>query len=162
MEYYLDGYNILFSESILTDSLENQRHSLIIFFQKQFKIHALKGVVVFDGSHQRDEETGISYKSPLEIVYAPKGQSADSYIVEKISLSRAPHQITVVTNDRGLAVHARSKGAKVQSIHSFFSYLKKQRTKKICKQKREMKDTPQNIKRLTEIFEERLKNEPLD
>lgn len=159
MLYYLDGYNLLFSLEKSKHSLKDQRQNLIHHLQKQFKIHHLSGVLVFDGTHRKEEESGLSYKSPLIIAYASKGQSADAYIVEQIELSSHPHQITVITDDRGLSLHARSHGAKVQSNISFVLFLKKKSAKKKGQQKLEVKETPQNIKRLLKLFEEKLEKE---
>ena len=154
MVYFLDGYNILFSLIESKQSLASQRERLIHFLQKQFAALHLKGIIVFDGAHRRDEESGLSYRSPLEIAYAPKGQSADSYIVEKIEIAQNPTLITVVTNDRGLGAHARSHGAKLLSNRSFIELLQKKKKKG---KKAEVSETPHHIDRLLKIFEERLK-----
>ena len=159
MVYYLDGYNLLFSLIDSKQNLASQRQKLILFLQRQFTSRCLSGILVFDGAHRRDEESGLSYKSPLEIAYAPKGQSADAYIVEKIEAARNPREITVVTNDRGLAMHARSHGAKVQANGSFIQFLKKKKKKG---KKGPVSETQQNIERLMKIFEERLKKEAED
>lgn len=159
MLYYLDGYNLLFHLVSSKQALNVQRQSLIHYLHKQFKTHGLTGMIVFDGTHRKDEETGLSYKSPLVIAYAHKGQSADAYIVEQIELSAHPRQITVITNDRGLALHARSHGSKIQSNESFIRFLKKKSDKKKAKAKPEVKETRHNIQRLLKIFEEKLDNE---
>ncbi len=155
MYYLIDGYNLIFSLIESKESLQTLRQKVIRSLQKQFANRKISGTLVFDGAHRRDEESGLSYSSPLIIAYAPKGQTADSYIVEQIETASNPKEITVVTNDKGLALHAKSAGAKVQPNDLFISWLhkKKKKIKSV-----EPKDTDQNINRLLKIFEERLKN----
>lgn len=156
MYYLIDGYNLIFSLIESKESLQTLRHKVIRALQKQFAKRKISGTIVFDGAHRRDEESGLSYSSPLVIAYAPKGQSADEYIVELIEIAKNPKQITVVTNDRGLAMHAKSNGAKVQGNDGFIHWLRKRKTKKNID---EPKETKGNIDRLLKIFEERLKND---
>lgn len=157
MYYLIDGYNLIFSLAESKESLQILRQKVIRALQKQFARRKISGMLVFDGAHRRDEESGLSYSSSLVVAYAPKGQSADEYIVEHIEVATNPKQITVVTNDRGLARHSKSAGAKVQLNDEFIAWLKK-RKKKTAE---EPAETQQNIDRLLKIFEERLKNEDL-
>lgn len=157
MHYFLDGYNLLF---FLADSKQNfsqHRQRMVQFFQGQFSLLKLSGVLVFDGSHRRGEESGFVSHGPLEVCYTSKGRSADEYIVEAIEISRQPSSITVVTNDQKLAANARALGAKSQSNRAFLAFLgKKRRIKK--RRSTAVKDTESNVSRLLKIFEERLKD----
>lgn len=159
MYYLIDGYNLIFSLISSKESLKVLRQKIIRSLQKQFAIRNISGMLVFDGAHRRDEESGLSYSSPLIIAYAPKGQSADEYIVEQIHCADNPKQITVVTNDRGLGLHAKSAGAKVQGNELFIQWLQKRKKKGKTS---EPKESQQNIDRLLKIFEERLKNNEED
>src|SRR6185312_915255 len=123
--------------------------------QKQFGKLKISGTLVFDGAHRRGEESGLSYPSPLIVAYTHKGQSADEYIVEQIELLSNPKEVTVVTNDKGLGLHARSHGAKVWSNAEFIHWLKGRGQKKKAKAI-EPKETKENIDRLLKVFEERL------
>lgn len=154
--YLIDGYNLIFSFAQSKESLQTLRQKIIRALQKQFAQHAVAGTLVFDGAHKRDEESGLSYSSPLIIAYTPIGQSADEYIIERLEMATNPKQITVVTNDRGLRMHVKSHGAKIQSNDAFIHWLKKRN-----KTRREVEpmDTEQNIDRLLKIFEKRLKEE---
>lgn len=156
MYYLIDGYNLIFSLIQSKDSLQTLRQKVIHSLQKQFAVRKISGTLVFDGAHRRDEESGLSYSSPLIIAYAPKGQSADEYIVNLIEMAKNPKEMVVITNDRGLILHAKSHGAKTQSNSAFIHWLhkKKKKGKEI-----EPKDTEQNIIRLLKIFEEKLKEE---
>ena len=118
----------------------------------------LKGALVFDGSHRRDEESGLSYQNPLELVYTPKGQSADEYIIEQLERLKNCKSITVVTNDQGLRKIAGALKANVQSNRSFLTWLAKRSKRKKGKLP-VIRETSQQIERLIKIFEERLKHD---
>lgn len=158
MYYYLDGYNLLFTLADSKHTLASQRQSMIRFLQKHFALHKMDGLLVFDGRVRRGEESGRSYPSPLEVVYTPKGQSADAYILEQIELSKHPRQTTVVTNDRGLGLHARALGAKTMDTAAFVQWLTKRKRKKTSL-KPEIVETKQNLERLLRLFEEKLKDQ---
>lgn len=154
--YFIDGYNLLFSLIHTKMSLQTMRQKLIRYLQKKFAARRTSGLLVFDGMHRRDEESGLSYPSPLTVAYAPKGISADEYIVEQIEIAREPKSITVVTNDRGLAMHAKSLGAKVQNNEAFIQWLRKKKGQRV---RRELKESEKNMRRLEQVFEERLKRD---
>ncbi len=155
MFYLVDGYNLIFSLVEPNQNLRALRQKLIHSLQKQFARRKISGLLVFDGSHRREEESGLSYPSPLIVAYAPKGQSADAYICEHLETASHPKQITVITNDKGLGRHARSYGAKVQANEDFLLWLSKRKKRA---EKETPRDTQQNIDRLLKIFEERLNN----
>jgi predicted RNA-binding protein with PIN domain len=155
MYYWVDGYNLIFSLIKSNASLKTQRSEVILSLKKLFAKRKIAGTLVFDGSHKRDEESGLSYPSPLIVAYTPKGQSADEYIVEQIKGSKEAKQMVVITNDKGLAAHVKSYGAKVQANGEFIEWLHKQRK---AKKEKIPVDTQQNIDRLLKIFEEKLKN----
>ena len=154
MFYYIDGYNLIFTLTDTKRSLMHQRKSAITFLQKRFALLQLSGMLVFDGSHQRHEESGLSYANPLHIAYTPKGQTADEYILEQLEYSHKKSPATVVSNDRGLCRKARELGANTQSNEGFLHYLEKKKPKKKITVP---KDTTFHINRLIKIFEEKLK-----
>jgi predicted RNA-binding protein with PIN domain len=123
--------------------------------RKKFAARKISGTLIFDGTHKRDEESGLSYPSPLIVAYAPNDQSADEYIIEKVRMSLNAKQTTVVTNDKGLSRHAKSYGAKVLSSEDFLIFLNK---KQKVKSKNPV-ESQANFDRLLHIFEERLKRE---
>lgn len=155
MIYLIDGYNILFSLSDSSKPLKNQRQDLIQYLQECFITLKLKGILVFDGAHRRDEESGRSYKSPLEIMYTPKGQNADSFLIEQIRLSKNPKECTLITNDAGLKRHAKALSASVQKTKDFILFLEKASKQK--DREKPDRETAKNIERLLKLFE---KNPP--
>lgn len=156
MYYYIDGYNLIFSLIDSKESLKSIRQKVILLLQKKFAKYGLSGTVVFDGSHRKDEESGLSYPSPLIVAYTPKGESADEYIISEVAARKRGLQIIVITNDQGLASHVKEKGARVQSNSDFIHWLKS-KEKRRKRKEIEAVDTQQNIDRLLVIFEERLK-----
>ena len=73
-----------------------------------------------------------------------------------IERARTPKEMIVITNDKGLAMHAKSAGAKVQANSAFIQWLQKRKKSEKAAAPRE---TQQNIDRLLKIFEERLKDD---
>jgi predicted RNA-binding protein with PIN domain len=153
LDYILDGYNILFHHIDSPKAFADQREDLIHYLQMRFALLGLKGLLIFDGSHRREEISGRAYRSPLEIVYTPKGQNADSYILEQIELAKNPKDITLVTNDAGLKRQARALRAHVQSNKDFIIFLKQTHPKK----EKHIQETPKNMERLLKIFEDRFR-----
>jgi predicted RNA-binding protein with PIN domain len=152
MRYLIDGYNLIFSQIESKESLQTLRQRVIQELQKLFAKKGISGTLVFDGAHRRDEESGLSYSSPLTIAYAPKGQSADEYILERVETSKRPKELTVVTNDKGLIRHAKAAGACVMGNQDFLFWLHKKKTRKKAI---EPKETKANFERLLKIFEQR-------
>lgn len=157
MYYLIDGYNFLFSLLDSKHSLASQRQKIILFIKKQFSLLNLSGSLIFDGARRREEESGLSYPSPLEVVYTPKGQTADAYIIEKIDIGIKKQPFTVVTNDRGLIGNCRPLGAKIISNTDFLKWLQGKAKKKKKVAKVSIVETKSNIDRLLKVFEEKLK-----
>jgi predicted RNA-binding protein with PIN domain len=157
--FLIDGYNLLFSW--LEDqkgAIEKKRVRLVQWIQHEFKRFNLCGIIVFDGAHRREEESGLSYPSPMEVAFTPKGQTADENILERIESFKNRKDITIVTNDLGLKRQASVLGAKILSNDAFLEWLQKRAAKKKSK-RTPTKDSPKKIERLLKIFEERLNRE---
>jgi predicted RNA-binding protein with PIN domain len=155
--FLIDGYNLLFSWIEGKESIEKKRVRLVLWIKQAFKRMRLHGIIVFDGAHQKDEESGLAYPSPIELAFTPKGQSADENILERVEALKNRKNATVVTNDLGLKRQAGAFGAKTMSNDEFLEWLLKRSAKK--KRKRlPTQESPQEIARLTEIFEQRLRD----
>lgn len=139
-----------------TKPFSTQRQEIIHYLQKQFGSLKLSGMLVFDGFHRSDEESGRGYESPLEIVFTPKGLNADSFILEKITLTQNRKDIRVVTNDAGLTRQAKTLGAIVLKNQAFIDYLK---AKKKTEPEKNIVESPKNKERLQKIFENRSDDE---
>lgn len=157
--FFIDGYNLLFNWSEETESLQIRREHLVAWIQQTFLQINLKGTIVFDGSHRRDEEYGLSYPSPMEVAYTPKGQTADQYILEQVELSKNKKLVVVVTNDQMLKKHASCFGVKTMSNQAFLQWVAKKKGQKRKKTKGIFQESAAQVERLVKIFEERLKND---
>jgi len=163
MYYLIDGYNLLFWLIESKKTLQSQRLSIIRSLQKEFKVLHLEGTIVFDGAHQRGEQSGLSYHSPLVIAYSHSGETADQYILDKLETASTPSQITVVTDDRFLSTAARGLKARTLSLKAFVLFLEKKLAKKRSQREetldqRPFKESKRELDRLVKVFEERLHN----
>jgi predicted RNA-binding protein with PIN domain len=161
MLYLIDGYNLLFRLVDSKKSLHNQRQEVIFSLQKEFAILGLKGIIVFDGHHFSNEQSGLSYYSPLTIAYSYRGQTADQYIIEHLAINDHPADITVITDDRFLLTESRLYHAHTLSLQSFICMLKKKHAQRIkkCKERhdaRPFQESQHHAERLLKEFERRL------
>jgi len=159
MYFIIDGYNLLFTCSTDMRSLEIQRGGLLKWMQIQFSQLNLTGMIVFDGGNQMFNECDISYQSPLEIAYTPKGQSADAYIVECLNHLKTAKITTIVTNDKGLLSHCRPFTSKSMSSQAFIRWILKKSKNKKDRQRQVPKESSYQIDRMTKIFEDLLNSE---
>lgn len=144
MHYFIDGYNFIFRLPKQTGALESERERLIASLISL----NLPMTLVFDGG--MDNHVHRSHKGHLEIVYTGKKQSADEYILEEICRRKKPNACTVVTSDKKLATLCQESGSHSQSISSFLSRLKKNKTKILAE--KPSKDTQGQVERLAKIF----------
>lgn len=163
MLYLIDGYNLLFRFFHSDKKLQTQRNLAIEFLQEKTSILKINAHLVFDAHHRENQIPSLTSLKTLKIIYTPKGQTADDYILEKIFLSKTPSQIMVISSDKSLQIKAKDLKAQTQSIDDFIDWLYLNETK-IKKAHKELEnkttlDTKQNIQRLLKIFEEKLKDE---
>ncbi len=156
MYYLIDGYNFLFRiDGSKKSPLEERRESLIHVLNEKLTPFKGRVAIVFDSAEQMREFPQCAILSHLEVIYAPKGQTADTYIIELVEQRKSPRTITVVTSDSGLAHQCRHIGTEILSIDDFIAFVIKKNTKRspvepsYCESKKE-------IERLRKIFEDRL------
>ena len=158
MHYYVDGYNFLFRICQTDGALEKRRNRLIDLLNQE--VGFLKGrcSLVFDSVKQIRECPECAFLANLEVVYTPKGLTADQYIIELVEHSPSPKMLTIVTSDSGLARQCRHLGAYLMTIEDFIALIiKKSRQKKV--EKPTILPSSAEIERLRKIFEKRLENE---
>ncbi|MFA5250285.1 MAG: NYN domain-containing protein [Parachlamydiales bacterium] len=161
MNYYIDGYNLLFSFAPKTAFSEEKkfqkaREKLIFWVQAKIKnLKPAQTLLVFDGIMQKNtwDQVNLNFEN-LMIIYTAE-KSADLYLLEEIAKAKTPQEITLVTNDLKLSLEARALGAKVQKTHSFLN-LKKPAA---VEEHPDFTDTKSNLKRLHRIFSLKLKKE---
>lgn len=156
MYYLIDGYNFLFRLAAKKGkSLEERRESLICLLNEQLAPFKGGAAVVFDSAEQIREFAQCAPLDHLEVLYAPKGLTADCYIIELAEQSKSPKTITVVTSDSGLARQCQHIGTNTLSIEDFIALTLK-RNKKRPQGKPSYNDSKAEIERLRKIFEDRL------
>jgi predicted RNA-binding protein with PIN domain len=162
VHYLIDGYNLFFQvRKKRTGFSKKEREKAIE--QLSLFLRPLKGrlTVILDGQ----EELGLdsfhhNYRN-LELIYTCRDESADTYIVKKLSLFSSLEKVTVVTSDRDLSFQAKCLGASILSIKNFLSLVQKQRAKKKISKEVEIRESDIQMKRLLKIFEWRLQNDLL-
>lgn len=119
--WIIDGYNLLF-KSPGRGSLQQRRDGLL----RRIELSKPSGsiCVVFDGRVQHPD-IEISHRGALEVVYTNKGESADQWIIERISMHprQKRGQIRVVTSDRPLQREVAALGAYYESTEMWLERL---------------------------------------
>ena len=157
MHYYIDGYNWLFRTPKSKLSFEERRREFVKEIYELVKDSSSLITLVFDSSDpSRDLYSKGNFKT-LEIVFTPKKQTADEYIIESVGRAKHPHTIYVVTLDRELKDKCRLLGASVLSMKEFFMQFSKSSPKK--ETKKIYFDSKSQLERLLAIFEKRLKED---
>lgn len=124
MKYYLDGYNLLFSENGKKErgkNLEHARHKLISELNLSAEILQLSIIVVFDGDS--DLIFSCNHFRAIEIIYTSSNLSADAFLVNLIEEQSNPKLYTIVSNDKSLQRLCRLQGARTQSTKEFLQYI---------------------------------------
>lgn len=137
-------------------SLQQQREYLIELLAEE--LAAFKGncAIIFDSAEQiRDFPQSFQLKN-IDIIYAPRGRTADEYIIEMIEQTKNPKIYAIVTSDKDLARHCQSIGSEVFSIEDFLLLVKKKRKGKTKEAKPNYRESKQEFERLKRIFEEKL------
>ena len=159
MHYFIDGYNLLFRLPQRKErSLEKQRESLIEVLDTE--LAHIKGhvSVIFDSSEQIRDFAQCAKKNNLEVIYAPKGKTADEYIIELVEQRKNPKILIVVTSDGGLARQCKHLGSQTKTIEDFLEFVAN-KSKGKSEGKPHYRESPSEMERLIKIFEERLESD---
>lgn len=161
MHYYIDGYNLLFQIAERTKTFTENRLLIIEHLAEFFNAHHLKGSLVFDSRFDLSGHfPSIHDLGSLEIIYSPKGLSADDYLVEILSICKCPKSITVITSDRYLSQRVQDFGCSLMNIEKFLKWTLKKKKQKDRKAsyKKNIQDSDNEFKRLLNIFEKKLED----
>lgn len=163
MQYYIDGYNLLFKASWthLATNLEKMREELLVDLNEKARFLNLQFVIVFDAPQQTDEMRRSHFQA-LEIIFSSYGQTADDLLIEMLEHHKTPQNVILVTSDKSLQRKAKAVKAQVQTIDEFLKTVQKKWLKKKKKQKEEK--TPPLKTALQDKVQERKakKDEPID
>lgn len=160
MEYFIDGYNLIFRLHLEKSSLEKKREKIIHFLNSQNTYLGWRITLIFDGEHWNELLPEIRQYGTLSIVYTSKKTNADDFIIQELEHHPWPENVTVVTSDKGLSFRSKALGGKVMSIESFIKKIHVKHEKKTyveCSEKKMEEELPFHLKRLQEIFEKKLR-----
>jgi len=162
MRYFIDGYNLLFKILKKIHPLQKKRLDVIKALNQKVEEWGWDVTIVFDGSKEAPKEVSRGHFKSLEVVYTPKGLTADDYILETLTFLLPKVRCTVISSDRELSGRAKQLGAKTLSIEDFLSSLVQKKKIKKTSLPKGAKDSDTQFFRLLKIFEERLKHEISD
>jgi predicted RNA-binding protein with PIN domain len=159
MHFFIDGYNLLFFHLTPDENLKKTREELIQLLDKKLKALNIKATLIFDGFNQIESAGERQYFDALTVVFSPRSETADEYILEHVSSAKKPNEITVITGDKKLAQAIRNLGAHCKTPKVFLKEIAKKQLQKEnseTKSQTELEETRENIERLLNLFEKRL------
>ena len=121
MPFLLDTYNVIHAGSAMGGAFANLNVRRLC----QWIVAApkrQKTTLVLDGRAKPDEPSENEFPE-LELRYSGTGISADKVIGQVIDRAKNRKALTVVTNDRAVATHARMNYAAAISCEAFLSSL---------------------------------------
>ena len=122
----IDGDNLLWA---LRQSLEEREIAteleLCIALSRYFASTGELGQVIFDGAGPSDRSEFDKIANP-EIIFAGFSRDADSVIEERLKVSTAPRQLTVVSSDRRLRKAAAVRKASALKSEEFWQLVRKE------------------------------------
>jgi len=123
MTYFLDTYNILHAAVPMGGAMSSMTvRTLCQWITSGRGPRRIKAVLVLDGRAKPDEPATNEFPD-VELVYAGAGVSADKVIGQLVERADNKKKITVVTNDRAVALHARRHFADAMSSEAFLEML---------------------------------------
>ncbi len=96
-------------------------------------------------------------QTPLDILFTPKGLTADEYILECLWTPEAKKNYCVVTQDKGLRRKVKEEGVRVIDFATLYKQLDKKKQDRF-KLKEDIPLSPKWVQRYSEIFEKRYKS----
>lgn len=129
MQYFIDGYNLMFRLVRAFDDFQTERKNIIEMLNEAAIALNLKIIIFFD-AHSQIGIGSRTHFQQVEIFYSELGETADEQILKEIQTKESPKNITVVTSDKWLAVSAKRCKVKTISIDDFVILLRKKRRKK--------------------------------
>lgn len=124
MHYFVDGYNLIFRRIRAGENLQEQRAAIIYELDEAADLLELDITIVFDAQYHLGIGSRGHYHH-IEICFTDEGETADDYILEAVRLQKKPHQETVVTSDKKLAMQARRRLAKTETVEQFMAKIGK-------------------------------------
>jgi uncharacterized protein len=153
MHYWVDGYNLFFRLTKSYKSMKEQERALLQKLYLTMTQLNSPMTVVFDGREVDPPEALRKNLKAMNIVYTPKRQTADDYILEMLEHAKNPAQETVISSDRDLLRKARQKGAHTQTVEGFLKTINKKKSKS-HEDRKQSQESSLEFQRLLKIFTE--------
>jgi len=120
MRYFIDAYNLIGTMTSIELSDPQKEEKLIRFFNNRYSLPNDRFMLIFDGN--RLEWMGSQYqKGQCFCYFTPKGETADDYIIQKITNTSNRSSITVVSSDNAIIRVAKHKKVKMLRSQQFLS-----------------------------------------
>jgi len=119
MNYVIDTYNLVHAASAMGGRLADMS---VRKFCRYLEAAKRPATLVLDGRPKPDEPAPGDFPS-LQFFYSGTGVPADTVIAQTVEVARERRKVTVVTNDRAVALHARSNFANAISCEQFLEEL---------------------------------------
>lgn len=126
MSIIIDGYNLLSGAGIVANApgpytLEKSRRALLGFLSRVLQAdERAQTTVVFDAKQAPPNLPRFYTWEEIQVVFAPRGEEADTVILEMISQCNAPRQLVVVSSDHAIQRAARRRRAKFLDSDRWF------------------------------------------
>lgn len=160
MHYLVDAYNLFFRIQKKINPIAKKREQFIHQISTLLADLGGRITLVFDaGLTHSHEYPSLTNRGKIEILFTPKGLTADEYIIELVDRSKTPSRIMVVTSDRELSRKVNEHCGQTITVESFLKKLDKAPSKE---EKKRAFDTPWEKERLQSLFEQRLRESPDD
>jgi hypothetical protein len=118
--YLIDTYNLLHAAALRGGPAPTTVASLCQFLMAATS--PIKATLVLDGRAKPDEPSANEFPG-VTLVYSGTGVPADKVIGQMVERSTNRKKITVVTDDRAVALHARRNFASAMSCDAFLVFL---------------------------------------
>ena len=122
MTLLIDGHNLIGAMPDIDLAQSDDEHQLVLRLRTYCGEGRRQVTVVFDSGLGPAPSWNLS-GGGVTVRFAPPGVEADRVIVRMVEQSASPAQVTVVTNDRGLAGLVRAAGGQVRSATQFAATL---------------------------------------
>ena len=125
----IDGYNLMHAAGVSRRSygpgdLERCRHRLNGLLTTSLSESALaRTTIVYDAFESVSNDARQQMVNGLSVLFAPKGQDADSVIEQLIQKHSAPRQLLIVSSDHRLHKAARRRRATCMDSEDFFDTI---------------------------------------
>ncbi|MEI6223080.1 MAG: NYN domain-containing protein [bacterium] len=126
MRYLIDGYNLLHSTRLAISQSPQPIYELIeLLITITQSDPKKKFTLVFDGYSPKyyDYKTMPTHGN-IKIIFS-MDESADDNIIHRCELAKNKNELTVITNDRSLQMHAKSHNVPIWTIREFEHFIEK-------------------------------------